>query len=67
MRARTSSFIAIAAVVSLLSTNAWANDIQLSQTVYSTDFVSAGVGGMRNTPGPHTITVAGVTGPVNRA
>lgn len=58
---RFASRIFIAIVVSLLSTNAWANNIQLFQTVFGTDFVSAGVGGMRNTGGAHTITVTGVT------
>ena len=42
------------------------NNIALSQTVYSTDFVSAGTGGMRNTA-PQTITLAGVSGTVTQA
>ena len=43
-----------------------ANNITLSQTVYGTDFVSAGTGGMRNTS-PQTITLAGVSGTVTQA
>lgn len=35
-------------------------------TIFATDFVVAGVGGMRNT-GVGTITLAGVTGPVSQA
>ncbi len=43
-----------------------ANDISNSQTVFSTDFVVAGVGGLRNVGGG-TITLAGVSGPVSLA
>jgi hypothetical protein len=42
------------------------NDIASFETVYSTDFVVAGVGGMRNI-GSATLAVAGITGPVTEA
>lgn len=44
-----------------------AGGIPLLGTVYDTDFVSAGVGGMRNTPGFHDITLTGVSGQVTQA
>lgn len=43
-----------------------ANDIGFSHTMFNTDFVSAGVGGLRNVGGG-TIMLAGVTGPVSQA
>lgn len=42
------------------------SDIASFQTVYSTDFVVAGVGGMRDV-GSATLAVAGITGPVTEA
>lgn len=36
-------------------------------TVFNTDFVAAGVGAMRNQPGPHAIRVGGVSGSVKKA
>ena len=45
---------------------AFANDIQFFQTVLDTDFVSAGVGGLRGV-GSGTINLAGVSGPVSQA
>jgi hypothetical protein len=43
-----------------------ANNIAPFQTVFSTDYVVAGVGGLRNT-GTGTLTVAGVSGTINTA
>ena len=45
---------------------AWANDIAYRETIYRTDFATAGVGGLRNV-GLGTIKLSGVTGVVNRA
>lgn len=42
-------------------------DVTFVTTVFSTDFVSAGVGAMRNQAGPHTITLAGVSGTITQA
>ena len=66
MRSRI-SIIALAVLVSLLGTRAWANDIAFLETVFSTDFVSAGAGGLRSTGGAHPITISGVTGTVTKA
>jgi hypothetical protein len=43
-----------------------ANNIQFHRTVFGTDFVSAGVGGMRNV-GSGTIALSGVSGTITKA
>jgi hypothetical protein len=43
-----------------------ANNIAPFQTVFSTDYVAAGVGGLRDT-GTGTITLSGVSGTINKA
>lgn len=53
-------------VVGVAQLPAAANDIQPFDTEVSTDFVSAGFGGMRGI-GTGTLTLAGVSGPVTRA
>jgi hypothetical protein len=55
----TSNIISSAAI-SIMS------DIQFTRTVYRTDYVSAGVGGLRNAP-TGTIELAGLSGAVTRA
>jgi hypothetical protein len=56
---------ALLGVFILFDTAAWAKTVTLGRTETSTDYVSAGVGGIGN--GPGTITVTGVTGPVRKA
>jgi hypothetical protein len=55
-----------AAGITLSAAAAAANDIGPFQTVFNTDFRVAGVGGLRNT-GTGTITLSGVSGPINKA
>lgn len=52
---------------SLLATGAHATPLTLFETQYDTDFVSAGVGGMRGGPGTGTITLAGASSSVSKA
>ncbi|GIU84065.1 MAG: hypothetical protein KatS3mg008_0840 [Acidimicrobiales bacterium] len=47
--------------------DASANDIAEFDTVFATDFVQAGYGGVRGGDGTATLTVTGVTGTVTRA
>jgi len=54
------------AAVALSSRPAEANDIAKFETVFATDFASAGFGGMR-TIGTGDITISGVSGTVTRA
>lgn len=58
----------LAAVLASLSLGAqvFANNIAPFETVFSTDYVVAGVGGMRNI-GSGTITVSGISGTVKKA
>jgi hypothetical protein len=49
-----------------LSTNSNARSVTLNTTIYSTDFVSAGVSGMRNV-GAGAIALSGVSGTVTKA
>jgi hypothetical protein len=49
-----------------MSTNSTARAVALNTTVYNTDFVSAGVSGMRNV-GAGAITLSGVSGTVTKA
>lgn len=44
-----------------------ASPIAQAVTIFKTDFTAAGVGAMRNQGVPHTITVAGIAGPVTGA
>ena len=58
--------LTVAAVAFMFAQGVAANNIQAFQTVFNTDFRVAGVGGLRNT-GTGTITLSGVTGPINKA
>ena len=58
--------IGVLGIVGAQRQQAWANDITYRETVYRTDFATAGVGGLRNV-GLGTIKLSGVTGVVNRA
>jgi hypothetical protein len=62
---RTRLILALSAAA-LASGAAMANDIQSFQTVYNTDWASAGVGGMRDN-GVGTISLSGVSGTVTKA
>ena len=41
------AYIGVLGIIGAARDTAWANDIAFRETVYNTDFVSAGVGGMR--------------------
>jgi hypothetical protein len=56
----------LAAAVLGLPAAALANNIAPFQTVFSTDYVVAGYGGLRNT-GSGTLTISGVSGSINKA
>lgn len=58
----------LAAGVSLLALSSAGNatDLKYFQTIYGTDYTTAGYGGMRGI-GTGTVTVSGVTGPVTKA
>ena len=58
--------IGVLGIVGAQRQQAWANDIAYRETIYRTDFATAGVGGLRNV-GLGTIKLSGVTGVVNRA
>jgi hypothetical protein len=68
---RTASTLiaAVAGVLGILGASchhAAANDIAYSETIYNTDFASAGVGGMRNAS-TATLRMSGIVGTVNQA
>jgi hypothetical protein len=56
-----------AAASTLLCTAANATPLSHFTTVFDTDFVSAGIGGMRNGTGNASLSLSGVSGPVSRA
>ena len=58
--------IGVLGIVGAQRQQAWANDIAYRETIYRTDFATAGVGGLRNV-GIGTIKLSGVSGTVNRA
>ena len=58
--------IGVLGIVGAQRQQAWANDIAYRETIYRTDYATAGVGGLRNV-GLGTIKLSGVTGVVNRA
>src|ERR1044072_7428645 len=59
--------LCLAAVLCLsMAGSAKANDIVKLETVFDTDYVSAGTGGMRGT-GNGTIVISGINGPVRKA
>ncbi|WP_143774405.1 hypothetical protein [Niastella vici] len=49
-----------------VSTNSTARSVELNTTIYNTDFVSAGVSGLRNV-GAGAITLGGVSGTITKA
>jgi len=57
--------LAIVLCVSMVG-DAKANDIVKLETVFDTDYVSAGTGGMRGT-GNGTMFLSGINGPVSKA
>ncbi len=65
-RMRNLAVVTVLAVTLGLASRAVANDIALFQTVFSTDFTVAGVGGLRNV-GSGTIALSGVSGTVTQA
>ena len=58
--------IGVLGIVGGARESVWANDINFRGVVRNTDFVSAGVGGLRNI-GKGTITLRGMTGTVHQA
>src|SRR5687767_177689 len=59
----------VAGVLGILGASgpsARANDIAYAETIYDTDFASAGVGGMRNASSA-TLRMSGIVGTVNQA
>src|SRR6266540_7485729 len=58
--------VAALGVMAAAQDSALANDIAYSETIHDTDFVSAGVGGMRNST-TASINLTGVSGTVNKA
>ena len=67
MQGKYRYLMTIALSAFLLPTFALANDIQRFTIVLNTDVAAAGVGGLRNTPGPQSIVLTGVTGTVKKA
>src|SRR5882672_3115139 len=60
------AFIGVLGILGAPRENAWATDITYRETIYNTDFVSGGVGGMRNSSGA-VINLTGISGTVNKA
>jgi hypothetical protein len=60
------AFIGVLGIIAAQREEAWANDIAYRETIYNTDFASAGVGGMRNASAA-VISLSGVSGTINRA
>jgi hypothetical protein len=60
------AFIGVLGIIAVPRENARANDIAYRETVYNTDFTSAGVGGMRNSQSA-TLTLRGISGTVDKA
>ena len=58
--------IGVLGIVGAQRQQAWANDIAFRETIYRTDYATAGLGGLRNA-GLGTIKLSGVSGTVNRA
>ena len=58
--------IGVLGIIGAQRQQAWANDIAYRETIYRTDYATAGVGGLRNV-GIGTIKLSGVSGTVNRA
>src|SRR5688572_10589974 len=65
-RTLLAAFIGTLGVIAAPRESALANDIAYSESIYDTDFVSAGVGGMRNST-TAAINLTGVSGTVNKA
>src|SRR4030095_271234 len=60
------AYIGVLGIVGAARDTAWANDISFRETVYNTDFVSAGAGGMRDAISA-SISVSGIKGAVRKA
>ena len=60
------AYIGLLGIVGAARDTVWANDISFRETVYNTDFVSAGVGGMRNAASA-SLSITGIKGTVRRA
>ncbi len=58
--------IGVLGIVGGARERAWANDLAFRDVVRNTDFLSAGIGGLRNV-GSGTITLRGMTGEVHQA
>lgn len=58
--------LVLGAIAGTVAVDARANEISYFSTVYGTDWVTAGVGGMRNS-GVGSLSVSGVTGPVTQS
>jgi hypothetical protein len=60
------AYIGVLGIVGAQRDRVWANDISFRETIRGTDFVSAGVGGLRDTSSA-SLAISGIKGPVQRA
>lgn len=60
------AFIGVLGILAAPREKAWANEVTHRETIYNTDYVSASVGGLRNTA-TASLRLAGVSGPVSKA
>lgn len=63
---RVAAFIGVLGILGAPREKAWANEVTHLETIYNTDYVSASVGGLRNTA-TASLKLAGVSGPVSKA
>ena len=65
-RTLVGAVIGVLGIVGAARQQVWASDLTLRETIYNTDYASAGVGGLRH-DGQGTIRLRDVTGTVSRA
>lgn len=65
-RSILAAVIGVLGIVGAARQQVWASDLSLRETIYNTDYASAGVGGLRH-DGNGAIRLSGVTGTVSRA